>query len=40
RMVSFIRETLELSHLQSEKKILRQGALFRSNRNILIRELT
>ena len=40
RVVSFIRETLELSHVQSEKKILRQGAIFRSNRNLLIRELT
>ena len=40
RVVSFIRETLELSHVQSEKKILRQGVIFRSNRNLLIRELT
>ncbi|MEE8348380.1 MAG: glycosyltransferase, partial [Acidobacteriota bacterium] len=35
RVVSFIRETLELSHLESENKILRQATRFRSNRNLL-----
>lgn len=40
RVVSFIRETLELSHVESENKILRQATMFRSNRNFLIRNLT
>ena len=40
RVVSFIRETMELSHVESENKILRQATLFRSNRNLLIRNLT
>ncbi len=39
RVVSFIRETMELSHLESENKILRQATTFRSNRNLLIRNL-
>ena len=39
RVVSFIRETLELSHLESENKILRQAKTFRSNRGLLIRNL-
>ncbi|MDA2933620.1 glycosyltransferase [Acidobacteria bacterium AH-259-D05] len=40
RVVSFIRETLELSHAESEKKILHQAAMFRSNRKRVIRSLT
>jgi glycosyltransferase involved in cell wall biosynthesis len=40
RVVSFIRETLELSHVESENKILRQAKLFRSNRKLLIRNLS
>ncbi|MEE2823176.1 MAG: glycosyltransferase [Acidobacteriota bacterium] len=40
RVISFIRETLELNHLESEDKILRQASTFRSKRNILIRQLT
>ena len=39
RVVSFIRETLELDHTQSEKKILRQAEVFRSHRHLLIQNL-
>ncbi|MDA2923823.1 glycosyltransferase [Acidobacteria bacterium AH-259-L09] len=40
RVVSFIRETLEFNHVESENKILRQGEIFRSHRQALIRKLT
>lgn len=39
RVVSFIRETLELDHTKSEKKILRQAEIFRSHRHLLVRNL-
>ena len=39
RVVSFIRETLELDHTKSENKILRQAEVFRSNRHLLIQNL-
>jgi hypothetical protein len=39
RVVSFIRETLELDHTQSEKKILRQAEVFRSHRHIVVQNL-
>jgi hypothetical protein len=39
RVVSFIRETLELDHTQSEKKILRQAEVFRSHRHLLVQNL-
>ena len=39
RVVSFIRETLELDHTKSENKILRQAEVFRSNRHLLIKNL-
>jgi len=35
RVVSFIRETLELDHKECEKKILRQAEIFRSHRYIV-----
>ena len=39
RVVSFIRETLELDHTNSEKKILRQAEVFRSHRHLLVQYL-
>jgi len=39
RVVSFIRETLELDHTKSEKTILRQAEVFRSHRHLLIQNL-
>lgn len=39
RVVSFIRETLELDHTKSENKILRQAEVFRSHRHLLIQNL-
>ena len=39
RVVSFIRETLELDHTKSEKTILRQAEVFRSHRHLLIQSL-
>ena len=39
RVVSFIRETLELDHSNSEKKILRQAEVFRSHRHLLVQNL-
>jgi hypothetical protein len=39
RVVSFIRETLELDHTRSENKILRQAEVFRSHRHLLIQNL-
>jgi len=39
RVVSFIRETLELDHTNSEKKILRQAEVFRSHRHIVVQNL-
>jgi len=39
RVVSFIRETLELDYEECENKILRQAKLFRSHRNILIENM-
>ncbi len=39
RVVSFIRETLELDHTNSEKKILRQAEVFRSHRHLLVQNL-
>ena len=40
RVVSFIRETLELDHTNSEKKIIRQAEIFRFHRHLLVRNLT
>jgi len=39
RVVSFIRETLELDHTNSEKKIIRQAEVFRSHRHLLVQNL-
>ena len=39
RVVSFIRQTLELDYGECEKKILRQAEVFRSQRHILIQKL-
>lgn len=39
RVVSFIRETLELDHTKSERTILRQAEVFRSHRHLLIKNL-
>ncbi len=40
RVVSFIRETLELDHTNSEKKIIRQAEVFRSHRHLFVHNLT
>ena len=39
RVVSFIRATLELDYVESEKRILRQAQIFRSHRSAMIKKI-